>query len=195
MVKCDLFNLLTLNTNTIKNWTDTLIFVTPFANEIANLLSITLFKPYLGVTLYPHHPETFNKELLKTLIDIIAIGGIIYISIIESHKSNYITNGLVYGLLYLIFAFSIPNLFMSKILNIFDNKDSENTLSNNLKKLAAGIFFIYILELCINLIMCSYKNSYNKKIKDEYKEKDIEEEKEEEDEKKKNKLLYQNEYK
>ena len=181
MVKCDLFNLLTLNTNTIKNWTDTMIFITPFANEIANLLSITLFKPYLGITLYPHHPETFNKELLKTLIDIIAIGGIIYISIIESHKSNYISNGLVYGLLYLIFAFSIPNLFMSKILNIFNNKDSsENTLSNHLKKLAAGIFFIYILELCINLIMCSYKNSYNKKIEDEEKE----EEEEDEDEKK-----------
>lgn len=43
---------------------------------------------------------------------------------------------------------------MSKILNIFDNKEEKNTLSINMKKLVAGMFFIYLLELSINLLMC-----------------------------------------
>ena len=147
---CKYNKILSLHLNDIKHWSGFLIFIAPFANEIANLLTITILKPRWEINLYPHDPIGFKQDIIKTFIDLIALGGIVYISSQEAKNTQNITNGFVIGLLYLIFAFAIPNLFMSDLLKSFPQ--------NNMIKLCLGLVFIYILELSISSTMCIYKN-------------------------------------
>ena len=48
-----------------------------FINEILNLITLTITKPYYNFEIYPHHPKTLNQDILKSIIDMLAITGIV----------------------------------------------------------------------------------------------------------------------
>jgi len=111
----------------------------PFINEFMNLFTITIFKPYYGFELYPHHPKTFKERLFKTTIDTLAVTGIVANA---SHYGGEYSRsiGFVKGSLYAFFTFLIPNLFMSDVLS------SKSHMIN----LLIGIIFIYILDIMVH---------------------------------------------
>jgi hypothetical protein len=37
----------------------------PFINEFMNLFTLTIFKPYFGFEIYPHHPKTEMQGIVK----------------------------------------------------------------------------------------------------------------------------------
>jgi len=140
-MSCTPGDIFSLHLGKVKSFLDVVALITPFFNEFANLFTITIFLPYFGYSLYPEH-----NCYKKMLIDFIALFGIILNVAIENDKMA----GVIKGLAYLLFAFVIPNLFMADYLDIFYKK-------NYALKFIAGIFLIYILELCIQSVMCFYR--------------------------------------
>ena len=120
----------------------------PFINEIFNLLTITITKPYFNVVLYPHHAVTFNDSIKKLIVDSLAVTGIVTQGVLYT-SSHSVYVGLLKGFLYTFFTFFIPNLFMSSILSKF---------KNNFVKLVIGFIVIYILDFLVNYISCQYIN-------------------------------------
>ena len=120
----------------------------PFINEIFNLLTITVTKRYFNIALYPHHPVTYNEALKKLIVDTLAVTGIVTQGVLytSSHGTDV---GLLKGILYTIFTFFIPNLFMDSILSVF---------KNNIVQLAIGFIVIYMLDFIVNFISCKYIN-------------------------------------
>ena len=161
---CSLKNILTLHLGDINHFGDVLLFILPFANEITNLLTLTIFDPQYNIKLYYHHPKNLDQDIQKTIIDLIALSGILYISAQEAKDTDNILNGFMIGFLYVLFAFSVPNIFMNEILKLVPN--------NNMIKLLTGVIFIYILEILIGSIMCLYKNYMDKNKKDNKDKKD-----------------------
>lgn len=132
----------------------------PFANEFANLFTVSDI-----ANLYPHKPTTYMDLFKIYFFDLLALTGIISNSI-EASKSYNHALGLIGGVLYLIFAFTIPNVFMHDILysEYFKNH-----------KILTGLIIIYLLELCINIIFCIsksylYKEDENKDKKEDHKD-------------------------
>jgi len=118
----------------------------PFINEILNILTITISKPYFKVLLYPHSPISFNQNILKAFIDMLAITGIVANSAKYS-ASHSIDVGLMKGILLSIFTFFIPNLFLGELLDMFKNK---------LAQIVVGIICIYLLDFTVNYLNCKY---------------------------------------
>lgn len=122
----------------------------PFINEILNLLTLTITKPYYNFELYPHHPKTMYQDILKTTIDMLAVTGIAANA--AKYGNTYTRNlGFVKGTLYAIFTFLIPNLFMQPILDI---------AKSPIIRLILGIIFIYVLDLSVNFLSCKYIEFY-----------------------------------
>ena len=141
---CDTETILTVHLNHMKFNTYSLFhLLAPFANEFANLITISGL-----ANLYPHKPTTYIDLLKIYFFDLIALTGIISNAIIASKVYNHVL-GLIGGILYLIFAFTFPNLFMHDILysKYFTNF-----------KVITGLVIIYLLELTINLIFCFAKS-------------------------------------
>lgn len=80
--------------------------------------------------------------------DILALTGIISNAIIAAKAYNHLL-GVIGGVLYLIFAFTIPNVFMHDIL--YSSYFSKY-------KVITGLIIIYCLELMINIIFCFAKS-------------------------------------
>ena len=55
--------------------------------------------------------------------------------------------GFVKGALYAIFTFFIPNVYMDGLLNSFKNRWA---------KLFVGLFFIYLLDICVHAFSYFY---------------------------------------
>ena len=123
---------------------DNTIFTTygaimPFINEILNLLTITIFKPHFNIEVYPHDPHTFKAHIRKTIIDTLAITGIIANIAFNGDVNTSKTANMVRGMLYAFFSFFVPNVFMSRVLSF------KSTSSN----LLAGALFILFLDLSV----------------------------------------------
>lgn len=117
-------------------------FIGPFANEIANVLTITA-----PVDIYPHHTINFIQSVEKTLIDTIALMAIAHnVAYYASHIGP--SSGVYKGKLLLLFSFIIPNLFMYEWLS--DNRD--RSFAN--PKLYLGLLIIYVLDVGINTMWC-----------------------------------------
>lgn len=143
---CNLKNILTLNILNIEiTFLSIFNLIAPYANEFANLFTITKF-----LNLYPHDAATNIDLIKKSVFDIIALFGILSNSIVTSYKYNF-KMGLIKGLLYLIFAFMIPNLFMHSILN--------STYFKNYK-LISGLFIIYLLEISTLTLFCFFQSLF-----------------------------------
>ena len=135
----------------IKNYS----IIMPYINEISNLLTITLFKPYFNFELYPHSTNTVMQIIKKNIIDLLALSGIVTNSVKETDNENP-QDGILMGILYIIFSFVVPNLFMRPLLNIA-NKIFKKRAYINLTKFAFGSIFIILIELTVNAIFDKLK--------------------------------------
>lgn len=147
MHKCDFTqDVLKLGWGHIKSNLDVYAALMPFINEIFNLLTITITKPYFNVVLYPHHPNNKGEMILKTFIDNLAITGIL-VNTAKYSVSHSLDVGIVKGALYAFFTFFVPNILMNDVIAPF---------KNNIMKLIMGIIFIYCLDFSVNFINCKY---------------------------------------
>ena len=140
---CDYKSLLSLHLNHMEPTVYNIFnLLAPFANEFANLFTISNI-----IDLYPHKPTTYIDLFKIYSFDMLALTGIISNALETSKNYNYIL-GLIKGILYLIFAFALPNLFMHDVLysKYFTNY-----------KFIVGLIIIYLLELTINVLFCLFK--------------------------------------
>ncbi len=145
---CDVQTILTVHLNHMKfNSFNLFHLIAPFANEFANLITISGL-----ANLYPHKPESYLDLLKIYTFDIIALTGIISNAVIASKAYNHLL-GVIGGVLFLIFAFTFPNVFMHDIL--YSSYFSKY-------KIITGLIIIYCLELIINLSFCFIKSKIYK---------------------------------
>jgi hypothetical protein len=126
----------------------------PFINELANLFTIVFFKPYLGLNIYPHSVNNIYQHFTKSFIDMMAITGI------AANAAEYGTSydreiGLVKGILYAVFTFFIPNVYMDGLLKSFKYRWT---------KLFVGLIFIYLLDMCVHGFSYFYIKSKEQQI-------------------------------
>ena len=132
----------------MKSYQTILMFLMPFANEIANALTIsdtlddTKFR-----RLYKPCDEDMTSKLESGLIDFIALFGICWN--VSYMGSKFGTRaGVFYGCIVVLLSFIIPNQFMEKFVNLYGGK-------YNSTKLISCVLFILFL-LLIELIACKY---------------------------------------
>jgi hypothetical protein len=151
--RCNYLNdVLFLGYSHIKTKYDIYAALMPFINEILNLVTLTITKPYYNFEIYPHHPKTMFQDLLKTSIDMLAVTGIVA-NAAKYGKLYSINMGFVKGSLYALFTFLIPNLFMLNILDISKTP---------IIRFIIGIIFIYLLDLSVNYLSCMYLDYMNR---------------------------------
>ena len=110
-----------------------------FANEVAGAISLV---PYL-TWLYPHHTDTLNQEVMKVLIDLVALTSIAMLTVEEYKKTKNDKDALASALGILIVAFALPNLFLHRIVDRFFK-----TSGTEIRLLAAFciIFILFKIE-------------------------------------------------
>jgi len=159
----------------MNNVLSVLKYTLPFANDIGNVATISgegVFK-----RLYKPCPDDWDELGTKTLIDILALCGIVWNVGYVSQKYGYI-KGIKYGCMLIIIAYMIPNLTMELFINTlcgdgieFDDlyKDKGNKASSkcsSLHKLIVGslyLLILFILEIILsNLIKGQLKNSISR---------------------------------
>lgn len=118
--------------------------VMPFINEILNLLTITVFKPHFNVEVYPHAPHTFKESFRKTLIDTLAVTGIVANMTYSDTASK--GSAMARGSLYAFFSFLVPNVFMSRVIKF-------KSMTTNL---IAGAIFILCLDISVRIAIYYY---------------------------------------
>ena len=148
----------------MKQYQHILMFILPFANEIANALTIS--ENIYGTEfsrLYKLCDGNMEDRVRARFIDSVALFGIAWnISYMGSKHGTMA--GLIYGCIILLLSFILPNLFMEEFinLNIFDTyisklKDKKDL---NIHKLILCISFIIFL-LLIEILSCSYIKTIN----------------------------------
>ncbi len=147
---CSIANIFSLDLANISDFIGVMELILPFFNEFANLFNIVFFLPILKFDLYPHHDTKF-----KLFFDVIALSGVCLNVAKKTQKTGSYTSGLFKGLMYLIFAFAIPNLYMGDVLSQFGK--------HPYMKLAGGFLVIYFLEICIHTFICMYDKYIEKK--------------------------------
>ena len=128
------------------NITEILKFIMPFSNEISNALTISeedVFK-----RLYVACPHSWNELTSKTFIDVLALIAICWNVADTSHSSN-VKKGILVGVLLIIIAFIIPNLFMEPFVNkICDTENKNSDKCDHLMRFSTAAGFIFILFIC-----------------------------------------------
>ncbi len=117
--------------------------VMPYLNEIVNLFTQTLLRPFLKITLYFQNPINMYQKIVNSICLLLAVSGIV------ANSTNYAIKydkykGLLVGILYTFFSFVIPNLFLHKILSPFNNY---------FIKLVIGFLIFYFLDVIIHFII------------------------------------------
>ena len=151
--KCSSFtkDVAALGFGDIENAYDAFAEIAPYINEISNIITCSITKPYFNFSIYPHEPSNFKKKILKDLIDMVAIFGI------ASNASKYGKkdgefSGLIKGIIITIFSFLIPNLIMYHILK---------KIKKNYLKFIVGIIIVYLLDFTANLMYCIFLSRPN----------------------------------
>ena len=120
-------------------------FVMPFANEIANALTISKEPGF--ERLYVPCPHGWVELGEKTIIDVIALTSILWnVSIVGSKQGEMA--GLARGFMLIIVAFVIPNLFMEEFVEYFCGKTDDESKCSHHVKLFTGIIFVILLLTC-----------------------------------------------
>jgi hypothetical protein len=127
-----------------------------FANEVAGAISLV---PYL-TWLYPHHTNTLNQEVMKVLIDLVALTSIAMLTVEEYKKTKNEKDALAAAMGILIVAFALPNLFLHRIIDRFFK-----TSGTEIRVLAA-FCIIFILFRIEPLIVKGIKKMLKSKKKD-----------------------------
>tara|TARA_B100000686_G_scaffold18719_1_gene17274 strand:+ start:2100 stop:2537 length:438 start_codon:yes stop_codon:yes gene_type:complete len=120
-------------------------FLMPFANEIANALTISKEPGFERVYVPCTHNWTELEE--RTIIDVIALTGILWnVSIVGSKHGEMA--GLAKGFMLIIVAFIIPNLFMENFVEFFCGTEEDESKCSHHVKLFTGIVFVILLLAC-----------------------------------------------
>ncbi len=148
--KCLIKDIILLNFNK-QNISDSLLTLSPFINEIANLLTICNI-----INIYPLFPKNHNEQSYKLFFDFLSLIGIIF-NVVQYTKNAQKKNlGVNKGLLLLLFAFFFPNLIMDNIvLNLSKHK---------WMRFFIGILVIYLFNIIIKIIMCRHLNNIDNEI-------------------------------
>lgn len=121
--------------------------IMPYFNEIVNLLTITILKPTFGISLFYHFTTNFHQIIVNSIVTLLSISGILANSVRIANRYTS-EKGLLVGMMFTIFSFVIPNIFMYDFLKLF---------KNNFVKLIIGLIVIYILDVIIHLIVYLYR--------------------------------------
>mgnify|MGYP001201602559 CR=1 FL=1 len=143
-----------------------LMFVLPFANEIANALTISKVGPFKRL----YKPCGGDGDSFRaSFIDMIALFGIIWNSSYMASKHGT-QAGCIYGLIILLLSFIIPNLFMEKYTNYFCKEEIELIEQKDIKtKCSVTIKFIVSISfICILLFIEVLSSYFLKKVKWKY---------------------------
>jgi hypothetical protein len=152
-VRCNYINdVIFLGYSNVSTKYDIYASLMPFINGILNLFTLTITKPFYNFEIYPNHPKTMFQDILKMSIDILAVTGILA-NVYKYSKLYSINIGFVKGLLYALFTFLIPNLFMLNVLDISKTP---------IIRFIIGIIFIYLLDLSVNYLSCMYLDYTNR---------------------------------
>ena len=115
-----------------------LMFILPFANEIANALTISDLDEFSR--LYKPCDKSLTLQVESNIIDAIALFGIIWnVSYMGSKHGTKM--GVIYGIIILLLSFIIPNTFMELVINNLPHSD------NKYVKLFGSLSFIIVLLL------------------------------------------------
>lgn len=139
-------------------------YITPFANDIANILTISGKEPFDRI--YKPCPTSWVELEAKTFVDIIALGGIVWnVSYVSNKYGNY--KGIIYGWMLIIVAFMIPNLTMELFVNylcdesisfkhLYGDEESKTKECMYYYKLILGLSYLlilFILEIVFSMII------------------------------------------
>ena len=116
--------------------------ITPFANEIANVLTTSTVKiagKQLFKNLYRDMPLTTGQKISKVLIDLIALAGII-LNVAHVASLHGERAGIAKGLAIVVLAFVIPNLTFHAII------DKVCYRCKPWMKLVFGLFLVGVLS-------------------------------------------------
>ena len=138
---------------------DKIIHLLPFTNKFALLLS-DLIEPSMGFRLYYHHPNTPLQELMNLVIKFISLLGI-NLNVIQNTLDGGYMVGVAVSIIYFIFSYLVPNMFMDDLYIIFDFLGVN---SNMLIGLIFGIVVIIILDVIIINLIEKYKKELLKKV-------------------------------
>ena len=137
------------------NILEVLKFIMPFSNEIANALTISGEGRFKRI--YKACPQSWNEMEIKTVIDVLALTAICW-NVADVSYSDGVNKGLLMGIMLIVVAFIVPNLFMepfvNRICNTVDDKiedDIPQSPSNNcdhLMRFFSATSFIIILFIC-----------------------------------------------
>ena len=148
--KCLIKDIILLGFNK-ENISDSMITLSPFINEIANLLTICNI-----INIYPLFPKNDNEQLYKVFFDFLSLIGIITNVVKYIQKTKKYNSGINKGLLLLLFAFFFPNMIMDNIvLNLSKHK---------WMRFFIGILVIYLFNIIIKIIMCRHINNIDNDI-------------------------------
>jgi len=118
-----------------------LMFLLPFANDIANALTISHTLDGTPFNrLYRPCSQSLNQKIKAGVIDSIALTGICW-NVAYMGSKHGTKMGLIYGLIILTLSFIIPNLFMEPLINSLPYSQ------NNKVKLFGSFIFISVLFL------------------------------------------------
>ncbi len=126
--------------------------ILPFANEIANVMTSSGIAIFSG--LYQHNPHGLAAIISKTVIDFIALSGIVMASVYTSEESGPVS-GIVQGSLVLFVAFVVPNLTFHSLTEKYCGK------CNSGKKLAFGLSLIVVLFLIERFVVHKIAHSFS----------------------------------
>jgi len=126
----------------------------PFSNEIASVLTSSGISIFSG--LYQHSPSNLASSISKTVIDFIALSGIVYSSVLTAGESGS-TTGILSGSMALFVAFVIPNL----TFHFLTDKFCEKVACNPGKKLVFGLFLILVLFIVERYVVHPIAHSFS----------------------------------
>lgn len=147
---CPAGDIFSLGIGHVKSKAEIFRFLGPFANEIANVMTLTW-----PIHLYPHHTKTLLELVQKTLVDVVALLGIVANGVYYSNNYDA-PQGLLKAELLLVFSFVIPNLCMAQMLNV---KKGEQRWLN--PKILLGMFIIYCLDVMVATIFCGLAGNHS----------------------------------
>jgi len=127
----------------------------PFSNEIANALTISGEGKFKRI--YKSCPQTWAEIEIKTVIDVLALTAICW-NVADVSYSDGVKKGLLMGVMLIVVAFIIPNLFMEPFVNRIcntvddkiadDNPKSPSNKCDHLMRFLTAAGFIVILFIC-----------------------------------------------
>ena len=143
---------------------DTIIHLLPFTNKFALLLS-DIVEPFIGFRFYYHHPHSPKQELMNLVIKFISLLGI-NLNVIQSTLDGGYMLGVAVSIIYFIFSYLVPNIFMDDLYKVFD---FAGVNSSKIRGFIFGVIIIIILDIIIIKLTEIYKKKLAENKKNEIK--------------------------